>query len=96
MHYVHCHMVREQVTVTVYSATKKQAECTVKTENSGAYTTCSCSYDSSTEISAVMRVLVLTFASEPHIALNRADLGFQLGLVQQIHNENWIFIFRFK
>ena len=48
----------------------------MKTENSGAYTTCSCSYDSSTEISAVMRVLVLTFASEPQIALKMTDLGF--------------------
>ena len=47
-----------------------------KTGNSSAYTKCSCSYDSSTDISAVVRALILMFASEPQIALKTTDLGF--------------------
>ena len=65
----------------------------MKTGNSCACAKCSCSCDSSTEISAAISVLVLTFASEPQIALKTTDLGFWSGLVQQIHNETGVFIF---
>ena len=65
----------------------------MKTGNSCACAKCSCSYDSSTEISAAISVLVLTFVSEPQIALKTTDLGFWSGLVQQINNETGVFIF---
>ena len=65
----------------------------MKTGNSCACAKCSCNYDSSTEISAAISFLVLTFASEPRIALKTTNLGFWSGLVQQIHNETGVVIF---